>query len=129
MVKTLCVSVRFTQPYFHGRGDGGEPEWPPSPLRLFQALTATATPGLQEYHDEERVAQALRWLESQEPPTIVTLPGINGGSKYRLYVPDNTGDLAAGTWSRGDTTKAIRRTEKDVCPVQLPSEAVHYVFS
>ena len=39
----LCITVRFLQPYSHGRGDGGEPEWPPSPLRLFQALQRRAS--------------------------------------------------------------------------------------
>ena len=38
----LCLSVTFLDGEFHGRRDGGESEWPPSPLRLFQALVATA---------------------------------------------------------------------------------------
>ncbi|MBX9622589.1 MAG: type I-U CRISPR-associated protein Cas5/Cas6, partial [Gemmataceae bacterium] len=42
MGSSFCVSVTFLDPAFHGRGDGGEPEWPPSPLRLFQAVVAAA---------------------------------------------------------------------------------------
>ena len=40
MPKYLCVRVSFLDPVptYHGSGDQGEPEWPPSPLRLYQAL-------------------------------------------------------------------------------------------
>ena len=38
MSNILCVTVRFMapDPTFHGTRDGGQPEWPPSPLRLFK---------------------------------------------------------------------------------------------
>jgi D-alanine transaminase len=36
------LSIRFLAPVFHGRADGEQREWPPSPLRLFQALVAAA---------------------------------------------------------------------------------------
>src|SRR5262249_21868320 len=49
--------------------------------------------------------------------------------KYRLYVPDNSADLAAGAWSRGDTSRIVRRSEKDVRPAHLQDgDAVHYLF-
>src|ERR1700730_13175967 len=38
----FCLSVTFHDCRFHGRRDNGEPEWPPSPLRLFQSLVAAA---------------------------------------------------------------------------------------
>ena len=41
MSRHLVLSFRFLSPWFHGRGDEGEPEWPPSPLRAFQALVTT----------------------------------------------------------------------------------------
>ena len=52
MSNVLRILVRFLdpEPAFHGKRDGGEPEWPPSPLRLFQALVDAA---------------ASRWRESQ----------------------------------------------------------------
>lgn len=37
---TLFVHADFVRPSFHGLGARGEPEWPPSPLRLAQALMA-----------------------------------------------------------------------------------------
>jgi len=45
MSSHFCISVTFLDPAFHGRADGGEPEWPPSPLRLFQSLVAAAHEG------------------------------------------------------------------------------------
>ncbi len=110
----LCITIRFLDGRFHGRGDRGEPEWPPSPLRLFQALVAAAAGG----HAQgglAPVAPALHWLESQEPPLIIA-PATTVGVKHRLYVPDNVGDLVAGAWSRGnpDADIANYRTEKDV---------------
>jgi CRISPR-associated protein Csb2 len=51
--------------------------------------------------------------------------------KYRLYVPDNSGDKVAASWSRGrDASLADYRTEKDVRPTKLPhdAEAVHYLW-
>ena len=126
----LCLTVRFLQPYYHGRCDGAEPEWPPSPLRLFQSLTAAASRRWREDLFRDHAAPALHWLERQPPPAILAANVRQAESKYRLYVPDNTGDLAAGAWSRGDTTRIIRRTEKDVCPMHLPDFAeVHYLYS
>src|SRR6185437_13089146 len=44
MSSALCLTLRFLDsvPRFHGRGDDGNPEWPPSPLRFFQALVSAA---------------------------------------------------------------------------------------
>ena len=61
----LCLTVRFLQPYYHGRTDGGEPEWPPSPLRVFQALVAAAAARWREAQFREYAVPSLRWLERQ----------------------------------------------------------------
>jgi hypothetical protein len=34
MPSHFCLSIRFLDMAFHGRRDGNQPEWPPSPLRL-----------------------------------------------------------------------------------------------
>lgn len=127
----LCITVRFLQPICHGRGEYGEPEWPPSPLRLFQALAAAAAARWNERTRLETAAPALRWLERLPPPVIVAAPGEPSAVKYRLYVPNNVGDKVAGSWSRGGTANiADYRTEKDVQPTRLlpGGEAVHYVW-
>ena len=125
----LCLTVRFLQPYSHGRGDGGDPEWPPSPLRVFQALVAAAAARRNERTRLESAAPALHWLERQEPPTIVAAVGVRSAVKYRLYVPDNVADKVAKSWSAGrEGSIADYRTEKDVRPTHLKGEAVHYLF-
>ena len=64
----FCIAVTFLDPRYHGRGDGGVPEWPPSPLRLLQALVAANSDEIGIDPDLDR---ALAWLEQQEPPLIV----------------------------------------------------------
>src|ERR1700752_1432178 len=103
----FCLTVRFLQPYSHGRGDGGEPEWPPSPLRVYQALVAAAAARWNQRTKLEYAVPALEWLLHQPAPDVVAAVGIPSDVKYRTFVPDNTGDLAAGTWSRGDTSRII----------------------
>ena len=64
----LCIAATFLDPRFHGRGDGGEPEWPPSPLRLVQAIIAAHADDIGNDGDLDR---ALTWRELQEPPLIL----------------------------------------------------------
>jgi CRISPR-associated protein Csb2 len=129
MPSFFCITVRFLNPVFHGRGSGGKPEWPPSPLRLFQALIAAAATRWREAAFQNWAAPALTWLERQPAPIIVA-PSSKLGSVYRLYVPDNVGDKVAQSWSRGGTTDiAGFRTEKDVRPTHLVGgDAVHYLW-
>ena len=133
MPSQLCITVRFLQPFSHGRGDGGEPEWPPSPLRMFQALVAASAAYWNQRMALEYAVPALEWIAKQPPPTVVASAGVASDVKYRTFVPDNTGDLAAGAWSRGDTTRIVKRTEKDVRPTHLTAKndefaAVHYLY-
>lgn len=124
----LRITARFVQPYSHGRGEDGQPEWPPSPLRLFQALVASAI-GRRQAAERRPAADALRWLEQQDAPEIVAPPAVPVDEPYRLFVPDNVGDRVARAWAAGrDANLADHRTEKDVAPVRLEGEAVHYLF-
>ncbi len=131
MSQFLCVTVRFLQPFSHGRGDDAEPEWPPSPLRLFQALVAAAAA---RWNERQRIAYAqtaLQWLAELGTPVVLAAQGTPALTKYRLYVPDNVADKVAKSWSGGNSSASIAdyRTEKDVRPVHLNGEAVHYLFS
>jgi CRISPR-associated protein Csb2 len=130
MSKFLCITVRFLQPLSHGRGDGAEPEWPPSPLRLFQALVAAAAARWNERLCVEYAAPALEWLAKQPALAVVAAVGVKSDVKYRLYVPDNVGDRVAKSWRGGNSTASIAdyRTEKDVRPTHLVGDAVHYLY-
>src|SRR5260221_14637714 len=95
----LCLTTRFLASAYHGRADGGEPEWPPSPLRLFQALVSAATDGGGRALPSD-VDGALRWLERRLPPTIFA-PPAGRGAAYRLSVPNNSMDILASPWAPG----------------------------
>jgi CRISPR-associated protein Csb2 len=60
MTRQLCISVNFLDPLFHGKADGGESEWPPSPLRVFQALLASAHTGCRQRDWSDTKDEAFR---------------------------------------------------------------------
>ncbi|TMQ05858.1 MAG: type I-U CRISPR-associated protein Cas5/Cas6 [Deltaproteobacteria bacterium] len=129
MTAALCITARLLQPYSHGRGEDGLPEWPPSPLRLFQALVACSIGRQFDPDSRARIAAALGWLERQPPPEIVAPRAVKAAAPYRIYVPDNLGDDVARAWSKGnDASLANYRTEKDIRSMRLDGEAVHYIF-
>jgi CRISPR-associated protein Csb2 len=129
MTDYLRISVRFLDGAFHGRADGGANEWPPSPLRLFQALVAASAARWNERRGIKHAAAALRWLEGLPAPDIVA-PATAEGAAYRLYVPDNVGDLVGKSWSRGNAGNiADYRTEKTVRPTHVHGDgAVHFLW-
>jgi CRISPR-associated protein Csb2 len=134
MSSYLCLSVHFLDGAFLGRRDGGALEWPPSPLRLFQALVAAAAARWGQRHQLDYARPALRWLEEQPPPEIVA-PAVRAGSAYRLSVPNNAMDLVARAWSRGNTAgtgdanPATHRAMKTVRSTRLLNgDAVHYLW-
>lgn len=127
MSESLCISVTFLDPRFHGKGDGGAPEWPPSPMRLFQAMVAGNGPALGTGND---IDGALRWLEAQPPPTLLT-PSSKTGVACPLYVPNNAMDVVAKSWGRGNHESSIaeHRTLKTARPTHLRGgDTVHYLW-
>lgn len=126
MSRHLVLSFRFLSPWFHGRGDEGAPEWPPSPLRAFQAVVAaTARAGTLAAS-----RGALSWLEQRPAPLILAPEATESAAGYRLSVPHNAMDLVGRQWSKGDEGNAAEhRTMKNVRPSRLPEEAsVHYAW-
>jgi CRISPR-associated protein Csb2 len=131
MSSVLCLTFRFLDPdpRFHGRGSDGDPEWPPSPLRAYQALVAAAATKWRDLPFRETARPALIWLESVTP-TIVTSPVVSDSFGYRMYVPNNSGDLMTAAWARGDTetTMAKMRVEKDVRPKRILGDFVSFLY-
>ena len=141
----LCISVTFLQPTFHGRlgkGESARPEWPPSPLRLFQAMVAGAAArwgadgGRARLTADSPVA-AFRWLGclTETAPPIILAPRHQSGISYTLSVPNNAMDLVAAAWTRGnysnvgDANPATHRTMKSVRPTHLvDGTTVYYLW-
>jgi CRISPR-associated protein Csb2 len=128
MNSSLCISVRFLQPYSHGRSEDGSPEWPPSPLRLMQALVAASAGHWNERSTLQHATAALRWLETLPPPQIVCPVGVKSDAPCQYFVPDNTAELLVPAWKRGEV-KQVKRTEKVACPTLVDGEAVQYLYS
>lgn len=126
MSRYLVLSFRFLAPLFHGRGDHGQLEWPPSPLRAFQAVVATAA----RAGTLEGSRGALNWLEKRQGPMIIAPEAVECAVGYRLSVPHNQADLVAAQWRRGAEGDVARhRAMKNLRPHSLPENtAVHYVW-
>lgn len=95
MTRHLCISVTFLDPFFHGKGDGDRPEWPPSPMRLFQAMLIGSRVGWRKLRwsmdDQCSLRGAFLWLEQQCPPEIIA-PKARDACVYTLFVPNNDSD-------------------------------------
>ena len=140
MPQYVSISIRLLTRAFHGRRERRIPEWPPSPLRLFQSLMAAAVRrGQGGLEDSDR--SALMWLEARAiAPTIIAPHAVfetsDGKSRgYVLSVPNNAMDVVARAWSRGnisgsgDADPATYRTMKAVRPTYLiDGEVVHFIW-
>lgn len=133
MTQCLHIAVRFLdpEPHFHGRGDRGQPEWPPSPMRLFQAVVAANASTI---GTADGLGQALAWLESLPAPDIVAPEGELGGAMC-LSVPNNAMDVVGRAWAKGnvsgkgDSNPAKHRAMKSIQPTRLvDGDTVHFVW-
>lgn len=126
----LLFKVRFLDGAFHGRSDAGGNEWPPSPLRLFQALIAAFASNYAERMKLVDIEHPLRWLEGLCNVEIVAPSATPAVKSHRLYVPNNAGDLVAAALQRGNLSSSIaeHRTDKDVRPTYIGNEAVCYLY-
>ncbi len=130
----LCVTVRLLDPLFHGRSDTGVLEWPPSPLRAFQALVGAAA-AIGKGRISPESAAALAWLERQPAPAIIA-PAAMAGTSFQMSVPFNAMDVVARAWARGNMSNsgeanpATHRHMKDGKALFISGEpAVNYLWT
>src|SRR6185437_11681255 len=82
----LCITVWWLGDRYHGLNEERTtPEWPPSPLRLFQALVANAY----QHGLDDALRPALRWLERQGAPEILAERNPHVSNGFDHFVPDN----------------------------------------
>ena len=105
MSSSFGLSIHFLAPLYHGQRDGGLPEWPPSPLRVLQALLCGASARERGRRLSEATRLPLEWLEQRPAPTVVAPTGV-AGNGYRLSVPNNAMDIVARAWSRGNDSNS-----------------------
>ena len=84
----LCIALRWLDDRYHGQNQRGDPEWPPSPLRLFQAMLASAC---RKPTETEPCLASLRWFQHLSAPIIVA-PRTLVGQAFTRYVPNNDSD-------------------------------------
>jgi len=137
MANYLCVKVTFLDPVptFHGSRGPGEPEWPPSPLRLYQALLDASASLWRGEQFEVRARPALEWLAEFQPPVLVA-PACRVGSPFRIAVPNNDMNNVAIAWAHRREPKkqpSELKTLKTVRPTRMilgedESGALYYLW-
>lgn len=92
------VQIRVSWPdgTYHGR------EWPPAPLRLYQAMLAGYRTGRAP---DPRLDAALMHLETLDPP-LIHAPTAIEQAPIAAAVPNNDGDVTFGHWAKGAHEKA-----------------------
>ena len=132
MDRFFCISVRFLDPFFHGKGDGDLPEWPPSPMRLFQAMLAGSRAGWRKLRwsmdDQSDLRGAFLWLERQPPPEIIA-PQARKATVHTLFVPNNDSDKEINRQER--LTSKVARPHRLVSQDELADErqTLHYLWA
>lgn len=123
----MCITVTFLDSCFHGKRDGDTPEWPPSPMRLFQALLAGSRAGCRERGWSNHVAPAFRWLESRKPPAIFA-PDAKPCVELKIFVPDNDADKKP---NRSDRLSSKLYRPHRLVDLNSPTgqgQSLHYVW-
>jgi CRISPR-associated protein Csb2 len=92
----LEIEVTLTAGHFHGE------EWPPAPARLFQALVAGSHRGAHGLIHQQVRDEALRWLEQQEPPSILAPEAVRQREHLINYVPNNDDGFGPDSHIRTD---------------------------
>lgn len=126
-MSTIRITVDFWRPRFHGLRERGEPEWPPSPLRLAQAILSAS-------HRPNFDAGARMAIESltELPNPMITTPRVTTVALPSTYThrtggvngSANGGDLkyildlaVAGMSAVNLTAKPQGRVDLDDCEI------------
>ena len=95
-MSTLRVTVEWLGGAYHAR------EWPPSPLRLYQAMLAGSAV---HRRADPAFEAALRHLETLPAPAV-TAPEVESETQVTASVPNNDGDRVLALHAKGRTDAA-----------------------
>lgn len=118
MTLWFSIEVRFLTGRYHGRDPYTRPEWPPTPLRLFQAITAGALSGRWAVEDRDASEKALRWIESLGAPEVILAPPAYTLKPYRIAVPNNQADRHLPALKKGAHLDRLLAGDKELKVVQ-----------
>lgn len=104
-MSVIYVVVDLLEPCYHGRRSDGQPDWPPSPLRLAQALMA----GCHYAGTDDQARTALEALVRLAAPTIYTGEHIVGAIPPTYT--SRSGTAAGGRKGQVGTSQLARWTD------------------
>ncbi len=117
-MKYLCITVRWLDTRYHGQNADGSAEWPPSPLRLFQAMLAGVGRHISNIDEE---CAMFRWLKKRQAPPIIVAPPVQAGQIFTRFVPNNDSDK--------HLDRQKRLTAKTISPMLfLNSSNIYYLW-
>jgi CRISPR-associated protein Csb2 len=122
----LVLSFRWHRDY-HGRSRAGdpEPEWPPSPWRLFCALVSAARPG-----SAADLPACLRWLAAQKAPAIFTPPTADDPTPEPTHSIPLDDIYPHEPFREGrDSRGHLYKFRRDIRLPLLGARTIHYVWS
>lgn len=95
------------------RSDKSEAEWPPHPDRVFLALVAAWG----ESTKDPEEAEALRWLESQNPPDIL-FPHAHHRTDFRNFVPTSSNSAQLHTYFSHKHVKGLGNVYEPIYEIE-----------
>jgi CRISPR-associated protein Csb2 len=114
MTLWFSIEVRFLTGRYHGRNAYTQAEWPPTPLRLFQAITAGALSGRWAVENRDASEEALRWIESLGAPELILAAPAHTLEPYRIAVPNNQADRHVPALRKGAHLDRLLAGDKEL---------------
>lgn len=111
MLRALLFTIRLHDGRWHG-----EPEWPPTPARLFQALVAGAAEGGTV---PPAACAALQILETLPPP-LIAAPVMQHLRGHTTFVPNNDLDAVGGDPDRIGEIRAGKTIRPRLLDTTIP---------
>ncbi len=118
----LKIAITFETNRYHGRVKEEDLEWPPSPLRLFQALIAGSHRGVYGIINQDVRDESLKWLEKLAPPIVESCGVVESCRELTNYVPNNDNDIEHVKTKKPVAAKVLSQAKPVVYRWQFPDD-------